>query len=314
MYGGRIRLFCFCHSLCASLWVINYSPFGYTCRCVCVCVHMCMCAWSVQVYLADRMNFWRLVKLLLLLPNLLSCCCACWCIQKEYFCQKVHTWEIWVHNSLSLFREKNERENEKRITPGATITYCAIWQLQKTTSYWSPPNTKWISMCVWLPGEEEGAGLDGVETLKSVRIRRNPNVSINTDWTIWKPVAYFSHLCTHSIHKPCESFCGPSSVYGRRWLWCACITDTPREFRFSFISLPAPILSQDLHQQALSLLHFFPFWPQIIGQQIAPNSSKISLESRESSLLMMKERKYSHSEDWTFFYWSTENKAIVRDV
>jgi hypothetical protein len=24
---------------------------------VCVCVHMCMCVWSVQVYLADRMNF-----------------------------------------------------------------------------------------------------------------------------------------------------------------------------------------------------------------------------------------------------------------
>lgn len=37
-----------------------------------------------------------------------------------------HERSDFIALSLSLFREKNERENEKRITPGATITYCAI--------------------------------------------------------------------------------------------------------------------------------------------------------------------------------------------
>jgi hypothetical protein len=47
MYGGKLRLVCFCHSLCVFLWVINYSPFGYTCRCVCMCACTCACVYGL---------------------------------------------------------------------------------------------------------------------------------------------------------------------------------------------------------------------------------------------------------------------------
>ncbi len=111
-------------------------------------------------------------------------------------------------------------------------------------------NSTWIVICIWFLGEVEGAGHNWIEKLKAGQDQVKSHRLHQMSWMDYIFGSWL-HNDSHSYDAPPPQYASPvrasvkCPVYGRRWLWLACIKCTPLQSRFLLQLFLPPLLLQD---------------------------------------------------------------------